>query len=333
MELDSGPHWFILNHITTGLSHRKADKVIAHFNESNETKLELFAPTHIVREVRGGKIRMRSAKLMFHYVFVRGTFTQVKALCRENNGFSFLLNRSGAKRYALIGETEMQQLRRIARVYENALPFFSIEDIDLEAGDLVEVVNGDFPGLTGTFLPKARSNAGNIVLKVCENIGTIAYDIKVSDVRVLEFSAHSTRANDQIDAYVPHLLKALRLHYADELLPAPLVTKLIIFARRMEVVNIPNQKLESKLQALLYSTNIVLGNLEAAAKNMERYEKIKHSVTNIHTQILISLVIGVADKSKDGILEAINLNTETEMKSAAQRKLAEELDFYSSGLN
>ena len=79
----------------------------------------------------------------------------------------------------------MEDFRTIARAYQNRLPFFYIDDVDLEAGDKVEVVEGDFPGLVGYFIPNAKSTTGNIVLQVTQSLATIAYNINVKSVRVL----------------------------------------------------------------------------------------------------------------------------------------------------
>ena len=90
------PCWFVLNHIATNFQNQ-AEKEVDRFNRSHERNLELFAPTYVVREVRDGEVRMKSINLTFHYVFVRGTFSDVKFLCSQPNGFSFLLDRSAEK--------------------------------------------------------------------------------------------------------------------------------------------------------------------------------------------------------------------------------------------
>ena len=322
--------WYILNYIGNAIATGGAHKVLERFNKTYQTDLEIFAPTYVTRDERSGKVRMRPAKLLFHYVFVRGTLEQVKLLCSCNNGFSFLLNRSGLHRYAIISDPEMRQLRNIARVYENSLPFYSLEDIDLEEGDLVEVVNGDFPGLIGTYLPKAKGRSGNIVLRVHGNIGTIAYDIKVSDIRVLSFASGSTRANDQIDAIVPHLLKALRLHFHNEHIDPRLIAKLTVFAKRMEVVEIPNQKLEAKLRAILYSINTVLGDDTTAEKNKVRLNRIKHTLTNPYTVALASVLIAGADNDHAAMREAGSSLPADPPRSSMQRMIAAEAEYYNN---
>lgn len=301
-----------------------AQREIDKFNEINEENLQLFAPTYVVRQEKNGAFELRQTRLTFHYVFVRGTLETVKALCCRSNGFSFLINRSSTARYAVIPDVEMEQFKNIARAYQNCLPYFSLEDIDLEDGDVVEVINGDFPGLIGTYMPRAKSKSGNIILQVYSTLGTVAYNIKATDVRVLEFSKNSTRANDQIDAFVPHLLAALRHYHSDEPIPGALVARLNIFCQRMEIAKVGNQKLEAKLQALLATANHILGNQSAAQSYLAKYDKIKGAITNIWTATLVTLLHAVMNRESRGIP---NGPSQPAM-SKSQRRLLEELAYY-----
>ena len=296
------PRWHVLNYVHNGSGHASAARTVEQFNTQHHTEMQVFAPTYVVREERDGAVRMKKARLAFHYVFVRDTFDNVKALCCETNGFSFLIDRSSSeRRYATVTDTEMASFRAIARAYENCLPYYPLDAIDLEEGDLVEVVNGDFPGLVGTFVPRPKSKSGNIVLQVYGGLGTIAYNIKVSDVRVLEFSKKTTRANDQIDAFVPHLLKALRHYHADEALPESLAAKLAVFCQRMDVARLSSPKLDAKLQVLLYAANHLLGNAEGTERHRERYESLCHHITNPWTQALAYFIISVTERAHDDI--------------------------------
>lgn len=321
------PCWFVLNYV--GLAFRDmTKKTVDKFNSSKECELELFAPTYVVRETKNGEVKMKTINLTFHYVFVRGTFTEVKMLCSQQNGFSFLIDRSGSERYATVSDREMANFKNIARAYRNCLPYFSLEDIDLEDGDLVEVINGDFPGLIGVYMPKPKSKSGNIILKVYNNVGTIAFDVKATDVRVLEFSHKSTRANDQLDAIVPHLLSALRLHKFSEPLPPALVAKMSVFCSRMGIVRLNNRKLDARLQAVLYGCNAILGNNEDARLAKSRYDKLKEAVTNEWTSAFISLIFAIIENDADRLTKAQACIKSLSPTSKAQQLLADEYAFY-----
>lgn len=331
--------WYVLNHIATTPCHQ-AQKTVDRFNSASHVSLELFAPTYVVQETHNGQTHLRTANLTFHYVFVRGDFDDVKRLCGQDNGFSFLIDRGSEERYATVSEQDMANFRNIARAYHNCLPYYPLQDIDLDDGDLVEVVNGDFPGLVGRFMPKAKSKSGDIVLSIFQGVGTVAFNIRNTDVRVLEFSRHATRANDQIDAFVPHLLQAMRLFHAGQDLPQTLLARLTIFARRMAVAKVGNRKLNAKLQALLYGANLILGDMTAARVARARYQELSSAVTNPWTLALTRLVFTVLDVPVGTPLSPLSTphwsftdipsGIHLEPTSKAQRQLAEEYAYYFS---
>lgn len=324
------PRWFVLNHIGIAFQDM-AGKAVDRFNACENCDLELFAPTYVVREEKNGEIKMRTANLTFHYVFVRGTLPEIKMLCSRSNGFSFLIDYSNPEqRYAVISDHAMVNFKNIARAYRNCLPYFPLDDIDLEEGDLVEVVNGDFPGLIGTYMPKAKSNSGNIVLNVYNNVGTIAFNVRASDVRVLEFSHKSTRANDQIDAFVPHLLKALRFCDRDEALPPSLAAKLSVFCSRMGVVKLNNRKLDARLQALLFGANHILGNVAEATEARARFDRLKDAVTNRWTAALTVLIFAVIDKDSARLNTAKATLEKIGPSSKTQQMLLDEYGYYTT---
>ncbi len=321
-------HWYVLNHIATSPCRDIAWRTIERFNHAEGVELDLFAPSYVVREEKDGVVTMRNVSLTFHYVFVRGRLSDIKRLCGMENGFSFLLNRGGAERYAMIDDASMRCFQIIAKAYENRLPYYSLQDIDLESGDLVEVVNGDFPGLVGTYIPRPKSKSGNIVLRVDQNLGTVAYDIKVSDVRVIEFARDSKRAYDQIDAFVPRLLKALRVQHDGGCMSGALVAQLSVFCRRFEVVRLGNKKLEAKLYALLSVANSILGNIEESCRFRDLYERRKTAVTNPATIALISLLFGVNDRDQLELSRGASLLAASDSGSKAQQALTAEYSYY-----
>lgn len=325
--LPEAPRWYVLNHIGQFRGHVRIK--IDRFNSSNGTAIELFAPTYVVRAEGSGEVKFREVNLTFHYVFVKGTLAEVKMLCSQANGFSFLIDRmSETDRYAVIPDDKMVHFMNIARAYKNCLPYFSLEDIDLEDGDLVEVVNGDFRGLVGTFMPKAKSRSGNIVLGIYNKVGTIAFDVKATDVRILEYSSRSTRANDQIDAFMPHLLKALRHYDRDEALPTALAAKLSVFCGRMEAVRLDQRKLNARLQAMLYAANHIIGNNLESATALEKYLRMEDAVTNEWTKAANSLILSVVTRDKSNLASSYERLRTLEATSKAQRMVAEEYVHY-----
>ena len=328
---DDTRYWFILNHIvkSTATCAKSAEKKIQRFNARESASLELFAPTIVSVIETDGRNVLRNKPLIFHYIFVKGRFSEVKRLCGMANGFSFLLNRGSNDRYAIISDQQMENFKVIALEYQNRLPFFSIEDIDLEDGDKVEVVEGAFPGLVGFFIPRHKSTNGNIVLGVTRNLGTVAYDINAKYVRVLEFSKKFRRGYDQIDAFIPKLYDALRRFSRSETPSKRDIGALTIFCRRMEIVKMNNSKIEAKLDAILAAANHILGNREASRNAKERFAKHRPAITSVSTTAFVLLLDSVIENSTDDFkkgLTFMELSTEKESKSLA--RLWDEYNYY-----
>lgn len=325
--------WFILNYIkspSTG-ARESAAAVVEQFNRTADSGLELFAPTMVRVVCREGKFIKRETPLTFQYVFVRGDYNDIKQLCGMSNGFSFVLNHGSTERYATVTDERMSMFRQIAMAYSNSLPFFDIEDIDLEAGDKVEIVEGSFPGLVGYYMPKAKSGSGDIVLAVTQNLGTIVYDVKARYVRVLEFSCKSRRSYDQIDAFVPKLLRSLR-HYSEK---TPLshkeISDLTVFNRRMSQTRIGNNRLETKLLILLAGATFLLGDSNAYSRYLSRLQGRENSINSAASMALLMLIKAVTANDSTAYqagLECLGDRSDDTHDSHSRRILRAEYENY-----
>lgn len=323
-------HWYILQHLQPAgaATRRTVQDVIDAYNSVNHTDLELFAPTMTQLVERDGQYIRRIVPLAYHYVFVRGADSEVSQLCTTSGRFAFLLNHGSERRHATVSDSQLDGIRLISMHFNNALPFFNISDVDLEEGDKVEVVEGAFPGLVGYYMPRNRSNSGDLVLSVSGEFGSIVYDIPARSVRVLEFSRKSRRGYDQIDAFVPQLYTALRAYHRREAMSASLLTRLTVFCRRMEHVRMPNAKIESKLAMLLWGAYAVLGQAAEAEAMRRRLEQLLPRVTAHATLALYHLIAGVVSNNTDHHRRSRHcLSAATQSKST--QSLAAELDYYS----
>ena len=282
--------WYVLNHIspTPGKSMRPAQQAVDNFNRTNDARVDFFAPT--IREVRvkNGQEEAVERPLTYHYVFLRATEEEAKRLCALDNGFSFVIDRAGNSRHAIVSDKAMTAFQQIARHYGNTLPFFSLDAVDLQEGDRIEIVDGDFAGLEGTYLPRERSNKGNVVITSDSGFASMIFDVKASHIRVLEFAPGTRRPYDIIDAFVPRLRGALQTHNSGQPLTERQLTDLLLFIRRMENVRLDNHKIEAKLLALLIAAKRLLGSDEASIRPLlDRYQRRRLAVTNPKTQLLL----------------------------------------------
>lgn len=325
----SDRNWYVLNFFRQGPSSAK--KCISDFNKEGH-HIELFAPIIRPAAVVNGKIEYREKLLTFYYIFVKGTLEEVKELCvRSTNNLSFLLNRGSSKRYAIISEADMSNFKIISRAYENEIPFFNLEDIELKEGDLVEVVGGDYDGLRGTFMPKARSNKGNLVIEATPEMGAVVWEIDAKTIRILEFAKDSRRQYDLVDSFIPKSFPILRKFHAQENLSDKEKSQLNVFNLRMGVVKPSNHKAEAKLLAVLMCVQFILGDMVTLAHTQKRYDKCKSTITNIWVLALTELLLAVTQNDIYRLNAAYDtIRNLTEDITNTQRQLLEEFRYYLS---
>jgi len=320
--------WYVLNFIHKP-GKQSPKNHIDRFNREGHD-LELFAPVIRPAHVVNGKVRYSERLLTYFYVFVRGTFEEVKGLCvRQDNDFSILRDRSSSNRYAVVSDTAMESFRIIARAHTNTIPFFNIEDIELNEGDLVEVVGGDYDGLKGTFVPKSRSNKGNLVIAATAAMGAVLWDIDARCVRILEFAPDTRRQYDLVDSFIPKLLPVLRKFHSGESLTDREKSQLIVFNRRMGIVAPSNHKVEAKLLAVLMCVQFILGDMEGYRQTEQRFEKRRTAVTNPWTLALTELMMSVVRNDMSRLRTAYDsIRGASDKLTGTQTQLLEEFRHY-----
>lgn len=283
--------WFVLNYISPvpGRNRERAESEVERFNRSNNTDLQLFAPTIRQTRIKNGREEVIERPLTFHYVFLHATEQEAKRLAGQDNGFSLILSHTGGQdRYAVVSDAAMASFQRIALHYGNTLPFFSLNDVDLLQGDRIEIVDGEFAGLQGTYLPSPRRASGNVIVTADNEFASVIFDVKASHIKILEFSKSTRRPYDLIDAFIPRLLSAKETIESGESLSQKQLTDLILFTRRMEDARLDNHKIEAKLLGLLIAAKRLLGADDATLLPLrQRYARRLPTVTNPKTLALL----------------------------------------------
>lgn len=320
--------WYVLHFINKS-GKPSPQNHIDNFNREGHD-LELFAPIIRPAHVVNGEVKYFERLLTFYYVFVKGSFDDVKELCSQrDNDLSFVLDRGSTKRYGIISDSDMENFKIIARAYTNTIPFFNIKDIELNKGDLVEIIGGDYDGLKGTFIPKSRSNKGDLVIAVTAAMGAIVWNIDAKYVRILEYARDTRRQYDLVDSFIPKLLPILRKFHAGQGLTDREKSQLHVFTRRMGVVSPENHKAEAKLLATLMCVQFILGDMDGFRETQKRFEKRKSVLTNIWTLALVELMISVALNDMPRLREAYeSIKTLTDKLTNTQTLLLKEYRHY-----
>ncbi len=315
-------NWYVLNYVAPHTRWAPASAV-DDFNKEQSEKIELFAPTIRHATVTGGKVIYKERPMTYHYVFARGTLQDIKHLCSiPYNGFSLMLDRGSEHRYGIVSDAAMESFRIIARLHDNTVPFYNIEDIQLEEGDVVEIAGGEYAGLKGIYMPKSRSNKGNLVIAATDGLGAIVWNIEARYVRILEFACDTRRQYDILDSFIPRFYPILLKYHKGENLEEKEKSLLSVFAQRMGIAKVNNHKLEAKLAATLMAVSTIIGDIRAYQESRDRYERRQHTVTNLRTRAYIDLLLAIIHRNTVQLRHLeIDLKNSTVSPTAAQRQL------------
>lgn len=322
--------WYVLNYIPPTTAKREtAEAVIARFNASMPSPLELFAPTFVKMTEERGKVQVSEKPLLFHYVFLRGPLLEVKRLCSQTNGFSLILGHSSGRQYLTIPDASIRSFRTIARFHAGSIPCLSASTAELEDGDLVEIVDGDFPGLQGHYIPTKRGQSGKLLISVAQGFAAAVYNVKAQYIRVLEFAPGTKRAYDQIEAFVPRLYAAMRLYHTPASLSPSILTPIQLFCRRYGQTRLTNPKLAAKLNILLSAGYKILGNDDQYSQASARLHTLTEHITNPWTIALANLCKAALTPGLQGLAEAASqLPPPSPAESKAHQALRAEYTHY-----
>ena len=136
--------------------------------KSGEPPFDYFAPQYVeVRSVRG-KMTKTTRALLFNYVFVHASEAEIyrmKGGTLRNYNFLPRVRESDRQHYPYLTDEAMENLRWVARAYDEVLPVCTPAPDKLMKGDRVRITEGQFMGIEATVM--TQPGAGQKSVMVC----------------------------------------------------------------------------------------------------------------------------------------------------------------------
>ena len=212
--------WYILS-ATDGIKSLEAqfDVLSAMRQRRGEDPVEYFLPTCIEQSSAFGVPTMRRKKLMGNYVFVHDTYSHVSEIKSVIQSVWLLPHpdRDQDKhRYMTISDHDMDIFKAIARAYANELPCYPIDMVDLEEGDKVEIVGGNFNGMCGTLQCSQGRNGGKVLMAIGNLFLVATPSISPQYIRILQFGKGNRHPYRKFEAHLLRALQALSHLYSHD---------------------------------------------------------------------------------------------------------------------
>ena len=213
MESTNAKQWYILS-ARDGIKSLEAqfDALSAMRERRGAPPIEYFLPTCIEQTSVFGVPAMRRRKLVGDYVFVHDTYGQVLEIKSLMPSLWLLPHPDRGqddRRFMTVGDHDMDIFKAIARAYSNELPCYPIDAVDLEEGDKVEIVGGDFDGMCGTLQCSQGRNGGKVLMAIGNLFLIATPEISPQYIRILQFGKGNRHPYRKFEAHLPRALQAV----------------------------------------------------------------------------------------------------------------------------
>ena len=285
--------WYVLKAANLSLSLR---------DEFKNSKIEYYLPTHVELRNVGGQRKRVERPLVFNFIFVRSTIDEIKSFCRNRPDLRLHvvynhkpIHDSVAAEPLYICDHQMNMFQKAIMFYNGQeIPFVKPEEMELEKGDEVRIIGGQFSGLEGILVSQKGKDGGRVVVHLSNVIAVRTLEIEPEYLQILHFGKDNKHFYKHIDSYLPRLDRVLeakgRKITASEL--APIET----FVKRFSQLRTDTINSEAKVQALLCVSCCLIGDNEGA--NSARI-KLQNLLPHINSQVVKDFIAKYSMKGMD----------------------------------
>lgn len=271
--------WHVLKAASLSLSVR---------DELENGHIEYFLPTHTELRNVGGTQKRVERPLVYNFIFVRGAVEALKEFCRNRPDLRLHLvynhrpmHQEVAAEPLVIHDREMTMFQKAISFYNGQeVPFVKPEEMELEKGDQVRIIGGQFSGLEGVLMSQKGKDGGRVVVSLSNVIAVNTLEIEPEYLQILRFGKDNKHFYKHIDSYVPRLERAMaskgKLTVSER---APVET----FVSRFSMLQTDTVNAQAKVLTLLRASYTLLGKTTEADEASTRLEalmpKIKSQTT------------------------------------------------------
>ncbi|WP_165154759.1 transcription termination/antitermination protein NusG [Parabacteroides sp. ZJ-118] len=180
---------------------RGLDVELSRRERRGETLFEYFAPSYVeVRKV-GGKLVNTRRPLLFNYVFIRSSVEEIFRMKRTLPLYNFLprISSGDATRFPYLSDSEMENLRWVARSYSNELPVYVPDSGRLLKGDRVRITSGYFAGMEAEVVIQPGGGHKDVMARILDCMWVPLFEVKPGEYELIELNTKGKHAYTHLD--------------------------------------------------------------------------------------------------------------------------------------
>lgn len=263
--------WYVIKAANISLSLR---------DELKSGHFEYYLPTHTILRNVGGQQKRVEQPLVFNFIFIRNSFDELKLFCRNRPDLRIHvvynhkpMHEVVAASPLTIGDHQMEMFRKAISFYSGQeIPFVRPEEMELEKGDEVRIIGGQFAGLEGVLVSQKGKDGGRVVVHLSNVIAVRTLEIEPEYLQILHFGKDNKHFYKHLDSYLPRLDRVL--DKKGEKLSAAELAPIETFVKRFSQLRTDTVNSEAKVQALLCVSCELIGDAEGAEIAREKVQKL-----------------------------------------------------------
>lgn len=239
--------------------------------------VEYFLPICVEATNLFGRAGIRRKKLIGNYIFIRDTYKNIMEAKQVVPSLRFLPHpdhNNEEKRYMTVSDRDMEIFKAVARAYANELPCFPIGAVDLDEGDLIEVVGGEFDGMRGTLQCSQGRNGGKVLMDIGNLFLVASPNISPQYIRILRFGKGNRHPYRQFEAHLNRAIVALNHLYQNGELDTEDIAAMTVFTGRFEALKPATVNISSQHATLMLMSYAALQDQAKSNEWLARCRKI-----------------------------------------------------------
>lgn len=285
MDEDETKRWYILS-AKDGIKsiERQFGAISALRQQQGKEPVEYFMPTCVEQSSLFGKPAIRRKKLMGNYVFVHDTYSnviEIKAIVESLRLLPHPDHSRGERRFMTLDDDQMAAFKAIAGAYANELPCYPVGSVELDEGDRVEIVGGEFDGMKGVLQCSQGRNGGRVLMNVGNLFLVATPSIGPQYIRILEFGKGNRHPYRKFEAHLPRAIQALahrkqagNKDLATDGLTTEDMAAMSVFTGRFEALKPATVNIASQHATLMLMSYAALGDREKVGQWLSRCREI-----------------------------------------------------------
>lgn len=294
--------WYILilpgNH--RGRPSAALEREFNRRRRNGEKVYDYFAPTMVSVTANH---RRSSTPLLYNYIFMKASVKEILELKEILPQYNFLRKRRYVNEYEnsypFLTDEEMENLRWVAKAYNDILPVFSPDASFVTKGDKVKITSGPYKGIVAEVATVKGSKSPKVFLRLPEVFNVPLWNIAPNEYEVIEINESDKSIYDRLnnDRYNKGLHKGLENRFTSTVTQEDinLATEVVNYFKNLKS---PKGALRTRKTVLLLKAYTILGDEENRKNIMSEMVTLAHLTKSINLQMLIyTTIYGCTDSS------------------------------------